>query len=382
MRRQKNGLIYFMRILVIGRDPKLLDRRSEVFQRVREYAALFDRYYVLNLAVHGEIIREGNLTIESVRSRFWGVLKLVKKIVREQGIDTIDAQDAGETGFIAWRVSRATGVPFRLQIHTDVFSSWYRRASWKEYIRYLLARFLIPHADCIRVVSERIKKSLLQATSYKLQAEAIVVLPIWTDVTKFLGSRNSALSPRVSETFKMVAVGRFVDKEKNFSMLIQMMHDFIKVCPNAILTLVGDGPDKKKYESIIKRYGLEKCVTLEKVEYNQLSSFLKTFDLFLLSSNYEGWGRAVIEAMASGIPVVMTDVGLAGEIVQNGENGIVAQVGNKQAFLEAVTDMYKNSERRKKFSVAGMETIKNMKLKTKDDYLKSYASSYCNSKNR
>ena len=54
-------------------------------------------------------------------------------------------------------------------------------------------------------------------------------------------------------------------------------------------------------------------------------SYYKTADLFLLTSNYEGYGMAVVEAMAAGCPVIMTDVGLAGEVLIDKKDGLVVR---------------------------------------------------------
>ena len=84
-------------------------------------------------------------------------------------------------------------------------------------------------------------------------------------------------------------------------------------------------------------YGLENNVKFEPaVDHDTLFSYYKTADLFLLTSNYEGYGRSVIEAMTAGLPVVMTDVGLAREIVINGENGVVVPVGDTKAIVDSI----------------------------------------------
>lgn len=387
-----------MKVLVIGRDPKLFDEESEAFRRVREYAGLFDELHIINLSLKfregglpkgSPISRnyDGKLFIRPTNSkiaalRWFDAYRLGKKIVREHKIDIVDAQDPGEAGLAAYLISRAARIPFRLQIHTDIFSTFYRRAGWKETVGYWLAWFLLPRADCIRAVSERIKKSLekpsnnLQIVRWFLGGSLhaqIAVLPIWTDVSKFFEAKtNLAVEARFKNYgFKIVSVGRLVDKEKNFSVLIDAMRDFVKICPKAILVIVGDGPDRENYESRIKNQGLENCVILEKWR-EDLLSFLKSFDLFVLPSNYEGWGRAVIEAMASDLPVLMTDVGLAGEVVKNGENSVVVPVGDREALINAMEELYIDTEKRRRIAAAGLETVKNLRPRTKEEYLELY----------
>lgn len=369
-----------MKVLVIGRDPKLFIDNSESRQRAQEYAKLFVEYHVLSVGTPGKMFSVGAnfylwpthplpLILSWIDAIFTG-----QKIIKKHSIELIDAQDPGESGVTAFILSKLTGTPFRIQIHTDVFSPYFRNSSWKEWLRYRLAKFLIPRAGCLRVVSERLKKSILEAVNWKRGAR-ISMLPIFTDVSKFL-SRNPDSQDRFKDyNFKMIAVGRFIDREKNFSMLIEMMREFIKVNSKALLVFVGEGSDRKNYESIIRNYGLENNVILEGWR-DDLSAFYKTFDLYLSSSNYEGWGRTVIEAMASGLPVIMTDVGLAGEVVKSAENGVVVPVADKEKFSQAVRDLYENPEKRIRLAQRGKETVKNLKPATKEEYLALYKKSF------
>ena len=159
-------------------------------------------------------------------------------------------------------------------------------------------------------------------------------------------------------------------------MLIEIMRDFVKICPWALLVLVGDGPDKISYQRLVARYGLQNNIVIEKVLSDTLPSFLKSFDLFVLSSNYEGWGRVVIEAMASGLPVVMTDVGLAGEVVKNGENGMVVPVGDKKKFFSILQELAQDTAKRARLKNAALETVLAASPKTQEEYNLLYKESF------
>jgi glycosyltransferase involved in cell wall biosynthesis len=259
-------------------------------------------------------------------------------------------------------------IPLQIQIHTDIFSPWYRRGSWKERVRFWLSLFLIPRADCLRVVSERIKKSI--GIKFKNHNLKIAVLPIFTDINKFLNATpNSKTEERFKDySFKMISVGRLVDKEKNFSMLIEVMKDFIKICPRALLVIVGEGPDKEYYNSKIKNYQLEKNIIIEPWR-EDLPPFYRSFDLFLMSSNYEGWGRVVIEAMASGLPIVMTNVGLANEFVKNKENAIITPVNDVKCFMKSLINLYKNTALRNEI---GRNNSKFIGSIGQEEYFESY----------
>ncbi|MBI2055902.1 MAG: glycosyltransferase [Candidatus Sungbacteria bacterium] len=363
-----------MKVLMFSEDANILKPQSEAAGRMREYADVLGELHIVVLG-KGRPIHTPNLFIYPAKMRSCGAFLAGRQLCRKNRFDVISVQAADDIGLAGFLLAKLFHIPFQLQLHTDVFSAWYRRASWKERTRYLIVRFLIPRASVLRVVSLRIKKSI--ESRIKDREYRIINLPIFTDFTKYSEARRNEETDRRFENyeFKMIAVGRFVEKEKNFLMLIDMMHELVKKCPAALLVIVGDGPDKKNYESRIMNQGLEHNILLEGGR-SDLPSFYKSFDLFLLSSNYEGWGRVVLEAMAAGLSVVITDVGLAGEVIKDNENGRVVPVGDMHAMMAAVLDLYKNPEKRKKLAEVGTAAVRNLIPQTKEEYLQKYRESF------
>ena len=351
---------------------------------MERYAELFDELHIVVLAGNGSTSwQNGKLFLYPVMAgnpllQRWRMYDMARGLAARVRFDMVSAQAPDEVGFIAYRIARRFGAKLQLQVHTDILSPWYRSASWKEYFRSLLARFLLPAADCVRAVSQRIKRSLMDGLH--IPESRIFVLPIFTDREAFSAEGGQAPRPedlaRLQKyAFRMIAVGRFVDKEKNFSMLIRMMAEFTRHVPAAMLILVGDGPDKKNFKFQISNFKLERNVIIEPWR-NDLASFYKCFDVALVSSNYEGWGLVAIEAMAAGVPVVMTDVGLAGEVVRDGVNGRVVPVGDTDAFLDAVVDLYRHPEKRRAFADAGRRAVAEVKPQSETEYLRLYRESF------
>ena len=368
-----------MKIVVIGGDRRIFDPQSENFLRIRNYADLFEELHIIVFTdrKYRPKIIDSRLFLWPTRSfspflRWFDAIIISLRLSRAHSINLIDAENPGEAGFAAFCVSKITSIPFRIQVHTDIFSTFYQNASWKENFRYHMSKFLIPRADCIRAVSQRVKRSLLKFGGEKLTSR-ITILPIFTDISRFFEAEPDRQTRERFKNyeFKMLAVGRFVDKEKNFSMLIGMMHDFVKVCPKALLVLVGDGPDEESYKGQVTRNKLENHVKIEPWR-DDLPSFYKSFDLYLMSSNFEGWGRTVIEAMAAGLPVLMTDVGVAGEVVQSELNGIVVPPQNKVSFLNSIKDLCLNPEKRRFLAEAGLKTARDLTPQNHTEYLQQY----------
>lgn len=348
---------------MISGDKEIARADSPAHIRMQEYAVLLGGLDVVVGVRKGVAsFSQGGLTVHPVHSR----IKLLGRyrmattaigIARAKRMDVVTAQSPDELGLIAYAVSRICHIPLQLQVHTDIFSPWYRRASWKERLRVPLAKFLLLRADCVRVVSKRIERSLGKRLRFKKNIP-VSVIPISIDIRAFVESNPD---PRVEERlrdyeFKMIAYGRFMEKEKNFLMLIELMRNLIKRFPKTILVILGAGPDQYRYEEAIRCAYLTEYVIIEPWR-DDLPSFIKSFDLFLLPSYFEGWGRAVIEAMAAGLPVVMTDVGLAGEVVKNGINGRIVPVADANAFFDAVCGLIADPEKRIEFAREGKKTV-------------------------
>mgnify|MGYP001606503715 FL=1 len=138
-----------MRVLVIGKDLNIFRENSDAYRRISEYAELFKEFHIISPAEHGVVsAAQNNLFLWPVRNFLpFGWLQIFFRainIVRKNRIDVVDAQDSGEYGFLAFLVSLFSRIPLRLQIHTDIMSPFYRKASWKERVRYLISRLIIP----------------------------------------------------------------------------------------------------------------------------------------------------------------------------------------------------------------------------------------------
>lgn len=320
-----------MKVLMFSSDPRLREEGSEVSERMRKYAGFLERLDIVLL--------------DRARGRFSRFFKgyfEAKDLLKKYRHDLITAQEI-EHSFLAWLLSRKFGVSWQMQIHTDIMSPYYVRHSVFNQIRAWLAKFLIPRASCVRVVSERIKKSINRSDA--------IVLPIFS----WKNMQPAAFNIRKKYPgydFYILMVSR-PTKEKNIPLALDVVRELAKKYPKILLVIVGDGPMVRYIEP-------GDNVKLEGWQEN-LSGYYQTSDCFLLTSDYEGYGMAVAEALSYGLPVVMTDVGVAGEIVKNEENGLVVPVGDKDALVRALEKMYKNP-----LKPAPLKT------QTEEEYLKLY----------
>jgi glycosyltransferase involved in cell wall biosynthesis len=133
--------------------------------------------------------------------------------------------------------------------------------------------------------------------------------------------------------YRIVSVGRF-KAEKNHSLLLVAFANLGTV--DAYLMLVGEGPLQATLETQAEALGIRNRVIFAGFQRDPVP-FYMTADLFVLASNYEGFGNVIVEALSCGIPVVSTDCPAGpAEILNNGEFGTLVPVNDAPSLTEAM----------------------------------------------
>ncbi|MEK9184817.1 MAG: GtrA family protein, partial [Patescibacteria group bacterium] len=107
---------------------------------------------------------------------------------------------------------------------------------------------------------------------------------------------------------------------------------------------------------------------------NDVGNYYSQADVFLLTSNSEGWGLVVIEAATYGLPIIMTDVGCAGEVIVNGESGIIIPIGDKKALVRNMKRIIEDQELREKLGANAKLVVQS--LPSKEETFELYKESW------
>lgn len=110
----------------------------------------------------------------------------------------------------------------------------------------------------------------------------------------------------LNNEFVVGCVGRLYDKQKNLFRVIEIFESVVKLNKNAILIMVGDGPDKVKIQEYIKKLKLSDRILLLG-KRDDVSQLMMSMDVFLMPSYYEGLPVVIVEAQASGLPCVISE---------------------------------------------------------------------------
>lgn len=377
-----------MKIIALSIDTALENPSSPVAQRLIAYAqegmtihaivpVAVPPAEVIDLSPYISVsyVKKSNKIVTFCRLVHLGML-LAKRFKSNDDI-VISSQDPFELGLIAYLIARRFSMGLHLQVHIDFFSPFFKQESFRNRLQAILARFLLPRADAIRVVS---KKIALYVESIGVPTERITTAPIYIDSQKIVDippseiflERYKRFSPRVLCASRLV-------KQKNIDLTIESFAKLIAVVPSAGLIIVGRGSERGHLEALVRARGLENHIVFEEWT-DQVFGYMKASDIFLLSSDYEGWGMTVVEASALGTPVIMTNVGCANEFLFDGQNGMVVPVRDLSAFTKKLISLATDVAGRKALGMNAAESTHF--LSTQDEYISSIRTSWQNALRR
>lgn len=171
---------------------------------------------------------------------------------------------------------------------------------------------------------------------------------------------NSQGDNGLVEKFSIGTVGR-LQSEKNQETLIRAFKYLLDSCNHSNryqleLLMVGDGPDRSKLESLVVKLGLKGCVRFMGSR-DDIPRLLNQIDIFVLPSINEGISNTILEAMASGLPVVATAVGGNPELVVEGKTGYLVPSADPQSMAVAIQTYLEQPELISKHGLAGRKRV-------------------------
>lgn len=357
-------------------DATIADRESQSYKRIQQQAGLVEELVVFIVKKGKEYrIKDGNLSIWSspflgkVFSMIWAYNK-ARDIIKEKNIEVITAQDPFFLGSLVRILANSFKIGYEIQIHGDFFSNdFWRNEIWFNKLLLNLGLRNLKNAGSVRVVSERVKNDLIRRG---VSEERIIKIPIFVDWQKIANSGASFNLKEKYPQFKFIALslGR-LEKVKNIDLLLWAWRDFLENNPSAGLIIVGDGAEEAILKQLANDINLIDSVIFEPAT-KDVVSYYRGADCFVLTSYYEGWGRTIVEAMACGCPIIMTDVGCAGELVKDGESGVIVE-RNKEALSDALNH-FMDGKRNDEFVQNAYKSLELLpdKEKTKELYLRSW----------
>lgn len=258
------------------------------------------------------------------------VPKKIKKIWRDNRPDIIYMATESALGFAALKLARKLEIPVASGFHTNFhsYSKDYRLPFLEEVATNYL-RKIHNECDATFAPAEDVAEKLRG-----LKFQRVFVLGRGVDTNLFHpGRRSEKLRSSwgaKAEDPVALYVGR-IAPEKNFDLFFKACMALRERLPTLRIVVVGDGPDRKELESNHKD-----VIFLGAQRGEDLAACYASADLFPFASTSETYGNVVVEALASGLVVTAFNYAAPAKFLRDGENGYLAPMGDKSAFIDQV----------------------------------------------
>jgi len=272
----------------------------------------------------------------------------LKRFFSNNGVDVVLAE-YGPTGVAVMEACQRAGVPFVVHFHG--FDA-YHKQTLKQYESQYKRMFSAARA--IIAVSHDMKQQLLNLGAPQ---EKVFYNACGVDISLFSGAQPARAEPIA------VAVGRFVEKKAPHLTLLAFK-EVVEACPDAGLLMIGDGPLWEVCKQLAQALGIDGAVRfLGSRDHVEIAGIMRKALMFVQHSmgaadgDSEGTPVAVLEAGASGLPVVSTRHGGIPDVVIDGQTGLLVDEGDVSAMAGCMIKLIKNSELAARLGSAAREQV-------------------------
>jgi len=202
-----------------------------------------------------------------------------------------------------------------------------------------------------RLLAANSRAGLDNAIALGVSPQRIRMLPNVVDTDQFAPKHS-----RSTGGIRLLTIGMRAEKRiDRFLHVVSMVQRRSRAPVTAVV--VGDGPERERYEQIAADLGLLPDVVTFRGAVAMTAHEYSAADIFVLTSDFEGTPNVILEAMASGLPVVAFRTGGVAEIVRHGETGYIAESGDKASAVEHLLRLVGNSVLRAQMGQAARQHV-------------------------
>lgn len=284
-----------------------------------------------------------------------------RRLLRDNDYDLVHAFFGFPTAYLCYRTVRR--LPYIISLRGSDVPGYNSRLGMDYKLTAGLFRRIWSAASDIIANS----KGLRQLALDFMPDLDIKVIPNGIDTQRF----HPPQQQEPNGLIRLIAVGRLITR-KRIGLLIEALDCARKLGLDARLSIAGHGNLLGQLQALAKRLNLTDRVSfLERVPADQMPELYRRNDIFLMCSTHEGMSNAMLEAMASGLPIVTTRCEGVEELIS--DNGIVVEQDTSRAIADAVTSLATDAAKYEQMSEAGRSCAERFSWKTvAEKYLACY----------
>jgi len=284
----------------------------------------------------------------------------------ENNFSQIQASTPGPVGLAALAISKILDIPFYGTYHT-AFPQYVSELTGDSDMGELAWKAMVWFYNQMDIVYAPSKACAVELVEKGIGHKKIRLYPRGVDTKRFHpGKRNGFWTARYNlpeNEIKLLYVGR-ISKEKNLDVLSRMFRQLDQMVENITLIVVGDGPYRKTMETELAN---TRTLFTGYLDGEDLARAYASSDLFVFPSDTDTFGNVVLEAQASGVPVIVTDRGGPQENMIDGKTGAITPSGDAHAMADAIYDICGNPGRLLEMKLAARIYMKNRSFETAFD---------------
>ncbi len=277
-----------------------------------------------------------------------GLMECVR-VVTKYKVDIIHAYWVVPGGLIAMTAGMLTGRP----VVATAAGSDLNIASRNKIYRILI-RLTLKGIDKLIAVSDSMKQIAL---SMGLRENKAVVFPGPSGIDIDLyASRGAAGFPEMKDRGRKLLYAGNLTHPKRVDTILKAVKIVAETVADVSLTIIGDGDQRRELETLAENLGIkDKIIFKGAVPHRDVSKYMHHADIFVHCSENEGLPVAIMEAMASGLPVIGSQVGGIPELISDNTTGYLVHYNDHKQYADNIIRLLKNGGLRKQMGRKGLE---------------------------
>ena len=277
------------------------------------------------------------------------------RIIRQEKIELIHTHWLVPQGLVGALLHHLTGIPHIVTIHGSDLNILKTHT-----FLHPVCRFITRNSTMITVNSRYMNQQLLTVSPEA--GQKVQVIPMGIDPERSGAASITDMKQRHNAGHLILCVGRLIDW-KGTKFLIAAMPAVLEKFPDTKLIIIGTGPERDGLTRNVRELGISDQVEFSgAISAADLPSYYRSADVFVLPSinragKTEGLGVVLLEAMASGCPVIGSNIGGIPDIITDGKNGFLVPEQDPTALAEKIIRIMSDAEMREKFRKNGYARI-------------------------